>query len=95
MMRLEATINGEAVSWAIEPYEFLTEVLRRNRLTGTVRTWADRRDGGAKYGCGRCGASMVASSSVSRARWPPDNSPATVSACSAPTPKPASRHPTS
>jgi len=47
--RFEATINGRAVSWSYEPHEFLTEVLRRNRLVGTKR------------GCetGDCGACTV------------------------------------
>ena len=46
---LEATVNGVAVSWAFEPWEFLVEVLRRNALIGTKR------------GCegGDCGACAV------------------------------------
>lgn len=47
--RFEATVNGAPVTWEIEPYEMLVEVLRRHGLTGTKR------------GCesGECGACSV------------------------------------
>ena len=47
--RFVATVNGKAVSWGFEPWEFLVEVLRRNELIGTKR------------GCesGDCGACAV------------------------------------
>ena len=48
-MILEATVNGQPVRWDHEPWEMLTEVIRRNRLIGTKR------------GCetGDCGACTV------------------------------------
>lgn len=48
-MRFEATVNGQAVACAIEPSDFLTEVLRAQGLIGTKR------------GCegGDCGACSV------------------------------------
>jgi aerobic-type carbon monoxide dehydrogenase small subunit (CoxS/CutS family) len=49
MMLFRAKVNGRKVIWHIEPYEFLTEVLRRHGLIGTKR------------GCesGDCGACAV------------------------------------
>ena len=48
-MKVELTLNGERVSLEAEPWEFLTEVLRRHGLIGTKR------------GCenGDCGACAV------------------------------------
>ncbi|MAE70470.1 MAG: (2Fe-2S)-binding protein [Gemmatimonadetes bacterium] len=48
-MKIELRVNDRDVSWDCEPHEFLTEVLRRNGLTGTKR------------GCesGDCGACAV------------------------------------
>ena len=47
MMRFEATVNGEPVSWEMAPSDFLTEVLRRHGLIGTKR--------GCESGdCGTC-----------------------------------------
>lgn len=48
-MRVEFTVNGEAVCWQCEPWEMLTEALRRHGFLGTKR------------GCqsGDCGACTV------------------------------------
>jgi len=48
-MKIELSVNSERVTYDCEPYEFLTEVLRREGLIGTKR------------GCetGECGACAV------------------------------------
>ena len=46
-MKISLTVNGRSVTWACEPHEFLTEVLRREGLIGTKR--------GCEQGdCGAC-----------------------------------------